>query len=116
MHIYKYEYMHTLPIYKVDMSTLITDPELAEHCSEILKAVAHPLRLKIVAVLCEKDLHVNALAELLEVGQAVVSQHLRILRMSDLVRVTRQRGFSMYSLAEPRLVDLVRCIERCGSL
>ena len=80
---------------------------------QVLKAIAHPLRLRIIAVLARGDTHVNALAEALDVSQSTVSQQLRILRMSTLVEVHRQDGFSIYSLAEPHLVDLLSCMDRC---
>jgi DNA-binding transcriptional ArsR family regulator len=85
----------------------------ARHLAEILKALAHPLRLRIVAILCKGDQHVNGLAGVLGVKQAIVSQQLRILRMRGLVGVSRRDGYAYYRLAEPRLMDLVRCMEGC---
>lgn len=85
----------------------------AERCAEVLKAVAHPLRLRIIALLCEEDQHVTSLATRLEASQPAVSQQLRILRMKELVQVHRHDGYSVYSLAEPHLVEMVRCVERC---
>lgn len=96
------------------MSDLLEDKEQANHCAEVLKAVAHPLRLSIVATLSSGARHVNALAQELDATQSAVSQQLRILRMHGLVSVNRCNGYAHYSLAEPRLVDLVRCVERCG--
>jgi DNA-binding transcriptional ArsR family regulator len=88
----------------------------AAHVAEVLKAVAHPLRIRIVAILCRSgEAHVNGLAEQLEVPQAIVSQQLRILRMRGLVEATRENGFAWYRLAEPSLRDLVCCMERCPS-
>ena len=85
----------------------------AEHCAEVLKAVAHPLRLRIVATLCAGDAHVNALAEKLDAPQPIVSQQLRILRSHGLVAATRENGFARYRLVEPALRDLVCCMEKC---
>jgi DNA-binding transcriptional ArsR family regulator len=96
------------------MSDLLENKDHAKHCAEVLKAVAHPVRLSIIATLCQGDRHVNALAEELGVSQSAISQQLRILRMHGLVAVARCNGFAHYSLAEPRLADLVRCVERCG--
>ncbi len=91
-----------------------SDDDRAERLSEILKAVAHPLRLRIVAVLCGTgETHVNALAERLETAQPIVSQQLRILRARGLVAATRENGFARYRLAEPALRELVGCMERC---
>lgn len=58
-------------------------------------------------------MHVNAMAEALECQQAVISQQLRILRMRGLVQATRVNGFANYELAEPRLRELLRCMEGC---
>jgi ArsR family transcriptional regulator len=85
----------------------------AERIAEVLKAVAHPLRIRIVALLCQGETHVGGLAEKLGVSQAIVSQQLRILRLNDLVAVTREDGFARYRLAEPHLRDLVCCMEKC---
>lgn len=86
----------------------------AERCAGILKAVAHPLRLRIVAALCQGEAHVNALADRLGVGQAILSQQLRILRMNDLVGATREDGHARYRLLEPSLRTLVSCMDRCA--
>ena len=61
----------------------------------VLRALAHPLRLRLVALLCEGRTHVNDLAQRLGVTQAIVSQQLRILRMSRLVEVSRERGLAL---------------------
>ncbi|HEY6104636.1 MAG TPA: metalloregulator ArsR/SmtB family transcription factor [Anaeromyxobacteraceae bacterium] len=90
------------------------DAGRAEHCANVLKAVAHPLRLRIVAALCQGEAHVNALAERLGASQAIVSQQLRILRMHGLVEARRANGFARYRLLEPNLRSLVECMERCA--
>lgn len=90
------------------------DVEKADRITDILKAVAHPLRLRIVAVLCAREMQVNALAERLGAPQAIVSQQLRILRMHRLVTAVRANGYVTYRLQEPRLRDLVGCMEHCS--
>jgi ArsR family transcriptional regulator len=90
------------------------DAQRAEHVAEVLKAVAHPLRLRIVASLCQREENVGALAERLGASQAVVSQQLRILRSHGLVAATRAGGFARYRLVERNLRGLVRCMEGCG--
>jgi DNA-binding transcriptional ArsR family regulator len=95
------------------MASLAEERPRAAHLADILKALAHPARLRIVAALCEGQQSVIGLAERLDLKQAIVSQQLRILRMSALVEATRENGFSLYGLAEPRLRELVRCLEGC---
>ena len=76
------------------MGSLAEDRPRAERLADILKALAHPARLRIVAVLCDRKETVIGIAERLDIKQAIVSQQLRILRMSGLVAATRENGFS----------------------
>ena len=95
------------------MVAIARNREKCTHIAQMLKALGHPIRLQIVALLCEEALHVSALAERLGVAQAVVSQQLGILRMRGLVASRRQGGLAIYRLAEPRLRQLVDCMEGC---
>ena len=95
------------------MRLLRKDAEHASHAAAKMKAIGHPLRLQIVAILSEGDAHVNALAEELGVPQSAVSQHLRILRLEGLVEVARRDGFAFYSLLEPQIHTLLGCLESC---
>jgi ArsR family transcriptional regulator len=89
------------------------DPRRAEHVASVLRAIAHPLRVRIVATLCHSEEHVSRLADELEAPQAIVSQQLRILRSERLVEARRENGHAYYRLAEPALRDLVCCMEKC---
>jgi DNA-binding transcriptional ArsR family regulator len=95
------------------MTRNVQGAERAERLAEVLRAVAHPLRLRIVALLCAGERHVNGLAGELSAPQPIVSQQLRILRARGLVEATRENGFARYRLAEPALRELVCCMERC---
>ncbi len=92
---------------------IASDPLRADHVAEVLKAVAHPLRLRIVAILCRGEENVTALAGRVGASQAIVSQQLRILRSHGLVAASREGGFARYRLVEQNLRGLVRCMERC---
>jgi ArsR family transcriptional regulator len=82
----------------------------------MIKALGHPLRLRIIAILCLGPCNVSELTEQLEARQSVVSQQLRILRNQRLVRVERSNGFANYRLGQDRLKDLVSCIEGCNAV
>ena len=56
--------------------------------------------------------HAQSVPAIAGASQAIVSQQLRI-RSPGLVAATREDGFARYRLAEPALVDLVCCMERC---
>lgn len=87
----------------------------AARAAELLKTLAHPVRLGIVSVLCEGDEHVGALAERLHVAPAAVSQSLALLRTQRLVAVTRRDGFAFYRLQATGLRDVVRSVARLAS-
>ena len=97
------------------MGSVAEDRPRASFLADVLKALANPARLRIVAALCEGETNVIGLAEKLDLRQAIVSQQVRILRMSGLVAAERRRGFSLYALAQPRLRELVACLEGCHS-
>ena len=92
---------------------IANDPERAGHVAEVLKAVAHPIRIRIVALLCRGEENVTALAEKIGASQAIVSQQLRILRSHGLVAASREGGFARYRIVEQNLRGLVRCMEHC---
>jgi len=96
--------------------SLATDPDKAAMATEVLKAVGHPIRLRIVAALCrDEELCVSALAARMEVAQPVISQQLRILRNRELVSVSRRNGFAYYRIEQPLLRKLIRCMEGCDA-
>lgn len=98
----------------MESTELHLDPQLAMHAAEMIKALGHPIRLRIIAILSHRDRHVTALSELLEAQQSIVSQQLRILRIAGLVEVVRANRHAIYRLAKPRLKDLVQCLEGCS--
>jgi ArsR family transcriptional regulator len=73
--------------------------------TDIMRALAHPFRLRIIALLHKHpDSSVQTIHTNLGVEQSIVSQHLRILRMAALVQTRRQGKNVHYLLDEQRLV------------
>ncbi len=67
--------------------------------SELLRAIAHPLRLSILEFIDKKSvINVNKIYNTLKLEQSITSQHLRILRNADLVETKREGKFIYYSL------------------
>ena len=95
------------------MVTIAKNESKCSHCADVLKALGHPIRLRLVALLCDGDWNVGAMAEHLELAQSVVYQPLGILRTRGLVATRREEGRAVYRLAEPRLKQLIACIEGC---
>ncbi len=95
------------------MASIADSPSKSDHLASILKALGNPARLRIIASLVEAPENVGALAARLGLQPAIVSQELKILRMTGLVSCERSGGFATYSLAEPQLRNLVACLEKC---
>lgn len=92
------------------------DTARSNRAADVLKAVGHPVRLRLIALLCDGDRNVTELASLLDLKQSIVSQQLAILRRERLVAAERAGGMSVYHLTEPHLRDMVRCLESCTLL
>jgi len=93
--------------------SIIHDEDVAQRLAEVLKALAHPLRLRLVASLCRAPQTVGGLCTELGVRQSLVSQHLAVLRMVGLVEADRAGGTATYSIKEPGLQRLVGCLTEC---
>ena len=75
--------------------------------TELLKALANPLRLAIVVELQQGPRCVHELVETLEASQPLVSQHLRVLRQARLVASERQGREIVYSLSDEHVAHIV---------
>lgn len=91
----------------------LLNPQVAYRRSETLKALGHPIRLSIVELLNQQEHNVGDLARELTLDSAIVSQQLKILRMSGLVQSERRDGHSFYRLAIPQLSRLLECLRSC---
>ena len=78
---------------------VVFDNEKLAVSSELLRALCHPLRLKIIEFIDQhKSINVNKIYNSLKLEQSITSQHLRILRNSNLVHTNREGKFIHYSL------------------
>lgn len=85
--------------------------QLAVFKAEFFKALAHPIRIRILDSLRDGEKGVNELSDLLHIEPANVSQQLAVLRVRNVV-VGRKAGNSVfYSVSDPalfRLLDVAR--------
>lgn len=82
----------------------MSDLDRFESKAEILKAMAHPVRLLILEELVKNPRCVNAIHEILEVRQPNISQHLTILRNAGIVGSQKDGVYRCYFLIRPGLV------------
>ena len=81
-----------------------------EDAADLLRALAHPVRLRIVDLLQNGELCVKGLEELLGVSQSSVSQHLSRLRYAGLIESERKGHLVCYRLAGPRAAAVLRAV------
>ena len=67
--------------------------------SEILRALAHPLRLKILEFIDRNEIiNVNKIYNTLKIEQSITSQHLKILRSAGIVHAKRDGKYIRYNI------------------
>lgn len=80
---------------------------LAEYAKK-LKAVGHPIRLKLLCLIANQDDPcVTDLWQCLNQPQPVISQHLAILKESGIVTAEVHKTKRVYSIADPFIRELV---------
>jgi DNA-binding transcriptional ArsR family regulator len=81
----------------------------AEHMEPLLllgRALADPMRLRILGLLAERSMYGQELAEALHVQPPTISHHLNALKAAGLVHVRRENNYHHYELSEERLRDM----------
>jgi len=68
--------------------------------AEVFKSLSHPQRLQILRLLEKKPLRVSEIMTKLPLKQAAVSQHIKILYFSGLVRRERKGNSIYYHITE----------------
>lgn len=90
------------------------DTEKLEKAANMIKAIAHPTRMAIVDLIVrEKELSVTEIYERLKLEQAVVSQHLAVLKEKEVLAVTREGKNCYYHIAKPMLKQMIDVILEC---
>jgi len=81
--------------------------EVQQFKADFFKALAHPLRVHILEILCDGDKNVNELQSLCGVEGAAVSQQLAILRSKNIVTSQKDGTRVIYSLQDPMIKELL---------
>ena len=80
----------------------------ADKAARIFKVLSVDTRVRIIELLKERSLCVNALAKTLDISPAAVSQHLRVLRDADAVVADKRGYFVHYRVNEKTLAQWSR--------
>lgn len=85
--------------------------ELANHAAEVLRAVAHPIRLQIVEALEEGELSVGEIAETIGEKQAITSQQLNTMKDKGIVRSRREGTRVFYRIENESAIRVLGCVQ-----
>lgn len=88
------------------MNTAISFTPFEQQAS-YFKALAHPVRLQILAILRQGEACVCHLEALLQKRQAYISQQLMVLREAGLLTERKDGLFVYYNLADPNLAAIL---------
>ena len=83
--------------------------EQAKIRADILKALAHPIRVLLVEALSKGDRCVNELNELVDVDQSTISRHLAQLKKSGIVGERKQGVKVIHHLSCPCMLRAIDC-------
>ena len=73
----------------------------------LLKTMSHPIRLKILCLLQEKEMAVGDIREEVKTTNANVSQHLSILRNQGIVSSRKDANFIYNKIEDGRVLELI---------
>lgn len=86
---------------------LIDKDEDIMQASMAIKAIAHPLRLKVLCVLGANELSVQEIVDFVGTSQSNISQHLAILRDKGVLATRKDANRVFYRIGDPRTLKLV---------
>ncbi len=87
--------------------SLLDRDEDVERASRSLKAMSHPLRLKILCTLGEQEVSVQDIVEYVGTSQSNISQHLAILRDKGILASRKDANRVFYRVSDARTLKLI---------
>jgi ArsR family transcriptional regulator len=88
----------------------LSDPEADDQLASLAKALAHPVRVRILRILARRDARMCAeIVDELPLAQSTVSEHLRVLREAGLV-CAREEGVRTGYCLETAAVDRLKAL------
>ena len=98
---------------KTDAPSPLEPAQLLEHAEDIetasrsLKAMSHPLRLKILCTLGDQEVCVQGIVDHVGTSQSNISQHLAILRDKGILSCRKDANKVYYRVGDERTLVLI---------
>jgi ArsR family transcriptional regulator len=99
-----------------DIFRLIGRQEHIDQAARAMKAIAHPLRLKIMCVLGDDEVSVQDIVDAVGTSQSNISQHLAILREKGVLKTRKDANRVYYRVGDQRTLQLIGMMREvfCG--
>jgi ArsR family transcriptional regulator len=86
---------------------LIAKESDIQNASNALKALGHPLRLKILCILGTQEMPVLEIVDLVGTTQSNVSQHLEVLRNKEIILSRREGSKILCKVRDEKILALI---------
>jgi ArsR family transcriptional regulator len=83
----------------------------AEIISELLKSIAHPIRMKILCLLMEGEKNVGEIEQQFGSTISNISQHLTVLRKAKIIERRKEANFMFYILKDNNVHKLMEILK-----
>ncbi|WP_206199127.1 ArsR/SmtB family transcription factor [Thiomicrorhabdus indica] len=80
--------------------------------SKALKAMGHPLRLKILCVIGGQELPVMDIVKQVGTTQSNISQHIDILREKEIITSRREGSKILCKIRDPKILNLMDTMQQ----
>ena len=90
----------------------IASSQLQSLKAQFFKALAHPIRIRILEILVNGEARVQDMQKTLDLDQPIVSQQLAQLRATGIVFARKEGTTTFYGVADPEMSDLLRVAKR----
>ena len=107
---YKIAMEHTKKMDHQEHNIDYHDADIAR-AARCLKAMSHPLRLKILCVLGTNKISVQEIVEQVGTSQSNISQHLAILREKDILGFKKEANRVYYFIDDKRMLQLIKMMQ-----
>jgi ArsR family transcriptional regulator len=82
--------------------------EIIEQTSRSMKAIAHPMRLKILCIIGDQEASVLEIVTSVGTSQSNISQHLAIMWHKNVLKKRKEANKVYYRIADARVLQLIK--------
>jgi DNA-binding transcriptional ArsR family regulator len=79
--------------------------------TELLKSIAHPIRMKILCFLMEGEKNVGEIEQQFGSTISNISQHLTVLRKANIIDRRKEANFMFYSIKDNNILKLMETLK-----